>query len=130
MREFALGLLALVIGCGSNDGSPPSFCEEVQQKNTTCGMSEQVNCTAAEAEPEVMKQATRACLLNADCDAYKRFAYDKYLSKSSIDCFKTNGVVLTDMFQCADGSGGVAIQAKCDGVNNCPDASDESGCTS
>lgn len=73
MKPWILGLGLLVVGCGGSDDSPPTFCEEVQTKSDSCGMTFTVNCSSSNAAPEVMKTATKACLVNQDCAVWTSY---------------------------------------------------------
>jgi hypothetical protein len=127
MKMIAFGLLLLTTSC-SHDDSSSSFCEELQQKNKSCGISGVIDCQSADAETSVVKEAFKTCLVAEDCDAWKSYVNDEFMSQTTLGCFSAHQVKLTGTFSCKDGSGGVSEDVKCDGESNCPDGSDESGC--
>ena len=126
---FAVALLAAACGGDDGDGTEETICDEIQAKHDACGTGLDVrgSCNPSSLVPEV-ECATRQCSLATECDEFRLFLDQQFMSAEQVACYEDCGVLVTGMYSCADGSGAVGNDFTCDGIGGCPDGSDETGC--
>lgn len=121
----------LVTGCGSSDSKgEPNLCEEIQAKHDECDTGMQIldDCDMSSLSPE-LECGMRQCTLAMECDEVRAYLETMFMSTEQLNCYEQEcNVVFSGQFNCADGSGAVPTQARCDGEAGCPDGSDETGC--
>lgn len=119
-------------GCGGDDDddAESALCTEVQAKHDECGTGiDMLASCDSSSIPSEMECGMRECTLAIDCAEFREYMERQFMTTEHVACYRECGVMLSDTFDCADGSGQIPIQSQCDGTEGCPDGSDEVGCT-
>jgi hypothetical protein len=126
-RKFlVLGLLlAVATGCSKKDKG--GICEDYVDLLRSCDLitSGRVGCPDLEYDDQTRCEAD--CIFASTCDDLGPFVCTGSFTPSLGGCFDV--CLETHGFACADGSGTVHESWRCDMEDDCPDGSDEEGCT-
>jgi hypothetical protein len=118
---WVLGLLGFACGA-ENDNE--ELCDQVRAKVAECRLNANVSGECREEASEAVLCGAR-CVANAECSQLTGAAANNPYYR----CLALCSGAKADDFICNDGKGFLPKSGVCDGAAQCPDASDEAGCS-